>query len=210
VDYDRNVFVNCPFDDAYLSLLQPLAFCIYDLGLHVRIASETHDSGATRISKIIDLIRQSRFGIHDLSRLAASRKGDLARLNMPFELGLDMGSRTFGNDHSDRRYADKRCLVLSDKPYQYQAALSDIAGCDISTHRNDPLAIVEKARSWLVDAAAIARAPPPSRIWGRFNDFMAETYADLAAEGWTAADIAALPFRELATHMRQWIASNPG
>ncbi len=69
--------------------MKAMAFCIYDLGLFLRIASETHDSGSTRIVKIEDLISQFQFGIHDLSRLAAAKKGDLARLNMPYELGLE-------------------------------------------------------------------------------------------------------------------------
>lgn len=210
VSYDHNVFFNCPFDTAYQPLLRAIAFCIYDLKLTLRIASETHDSGSTRISKIIQLIRESRFGIHDLSRLAAAKKGDLARLNMPFELGLDMGSRTFGGDHPDHKYADKKCLVLSDKAYQYQAAISDISGSDIMVHKNEPVIAVEKVRNWLVDVAQIADPPPPSRIWVRFNEFLADNYQYLSIKGWSDDDIANRPFRELTGEMCRWIDENPG
>ncbi len=56
--FDRNVFVNCPFDDAYLPLLRPLLFVILYVGLTPRIALESLDSGRPRIDKIISLIRE--------------------------------------------------------------------------------------------------------------------------------------------------------
>jgi hypothetical protein len=199
------VFVNCPFDADYNPLIKAMAFCVFDLGLVLRIASETHDSGTTRIGKIEDLISESRFGIHDLSRLAAAKKGDLARLNMPYELGLDMGCRRFGGS----QYSDKRCLILSDKPYQYQAAISDIAGNDIMVHKNDASTLVEKVKNWLVDVATLANAPPPSRIWSRFNEFQTDNYKVLTSKGWSSGDIAKQPFREQTGQMADWIRKNP-
>ena len=42
------------------------------------------------------LIEQSRYAIHDLSRLQASREGEYYRLNMPLELGIGVGCKLFG------------------------------------------------------------------------------------------------------------------
>jgi hypothetical protein len=70
--FEKNVFVNCPFDEAYLSLLRPILFVILDLGLTPRIALESLNSGKARIEKIIRLIEESKYAIHDLSRLRAS------------------------------------------------------------------------------------------------------------------------------------------
>jgi hypothetical protein len=89
--FDRNVFVNCPFDEAYLPLLRPILFVTLYLGLTPRIALENLDSGRPRIEKIIALIEQSKYAVHDLSRMQAERAGEYYRLNMPFELGLDLG-----------------------------------------------------------------------------------------------------------------------
>jgi hypothetical protein len=75
--YESNVFVNCPFDVKYLSLLRPLLFTIAYLGYHPRIAAERSDSGENRLDKICELIRQSQFSIHDLSRLKATRAREL-------------------------------------------------------------------------------------------------------------------------------------
>jgi hypothetical protein len=72
VGFDKNVFVNCPFDEEYLALPRLLLFTIIYLGFKPRIALEELDSGAPRIEKIIRLIAASRYAIHDLSRLQAA------------------------------------------------------------------------------------------------------------------------------------------
>ncbi len=95
-DFDRSVFINCPFDSEFLPLAQALVFSILRLGLEPRIATERADSGETRVQKIRELIRSSRFSIHDLSRMEPLGPHDLPRFNMPFELGLDLGCRYYG------------------------------------------------------------------------------------------------------------------
>jgi hypothetical protein len=106
MDFDTSVFLNCPFDDDYLPLLRPILFFILDLGLQPRIALERLDSGRPRLEKIIALIGESKYAIHDLSRLQAKEAGEYYRLNMPFELGLDVGCRLF----REGRWVDKKCL----------------------------------------------------------------------------------------------------
>ena len=132
--FATNVFVNCPFDAAYRPLLRAILFAVIDLGMTPRIASERLDSGETRISKIMAMIRESRFGIHDLSRLKSSGEGEFFRLNMPFELGLDIGCRAYGSGN----LTTKRCLILETDPYRYQAAISDLSNSDIEPHGDDP------------------------------------------------------------------------
>jgi hypothetical protein len=195
--------LNCPFDDAYLPLLRPILFFILDLGLVPRIALERLDSGRPRIEKIIPLIEESKYAIHDLSRLRATRAGQYYRLNMPFELGLDVGCRLFGRD----RWAKKKCLILEAERYRYQAALSDMSNSDIAVHGNDPIEASLQVRNWLNNEAGL-RAPGPSQLWGRFVDFMAENYKTLLANGHSVRDIERLPIPELMTCMQDWIAKN--
>jgi hypothetical protein len=104
--FDRNVFINCPFDDEYLPLLRPLLFTTIYVGLTPRISLESLDSGQPRIDKIVRLIRESRLAIHDLSRLKAKTAGEYFRLNMPLELGIDIGCRLFKPG-----CRDKKCLI---------------------------------------------------------------------------------------------------
>ena len=67
-DYDRNVFVNCPFDDDYRRLFEAVVFAVYDCGYIPRCALEIEDASEVRIDKIIKIIGDCRFGIHDISR----------------------------------------------------------------------------------------------------------------------------------------------
>src|SRR5688500_11733451 len=106
--FQSNVFVNCPFDSEYLPLLRPLLFTIIYLGFTPRIALESLDSGSPRIEKIVSLIRDSQYAIHDLSRIKAKKTDELFRLNMPFELGVDVGCRLFKRG----KWSRKRCLIL--------------------------------------------------------------------------------------------------
>ncbi|MEJ1961719.1 MAG: hypothetical protein WDO56_09305 [Gammaproteobacteria bacterium] len=89
--FERNVFINCPFDEEYRPLLHPLLFSVYALGFQPRIALESLDSGKPRIEKIVTLIKASKYAIHDISRIQATSAGEYFRLNMPFELGIDVG-----------------------------------------------------------------------------------------------------------------------
>ncbi|MFZ4526061.1 MAG: hypothetical protein ACOYOE_11050 [Chlorobium sp.] len=89
--FDRSVFVNVPYDNQFKSLLRPLLFCLVYGGMTPRLALERRDSGELRLNKIVKLIRNSKYAIHDLSRMQAREAGELFRLNMPFELGLDIG-----------------------------------------------------------------------------------------------------------------------
>ncbi|MEA1832020.1 hypothetical protein U8607_07985 [Methylobacterium durans] len=202
--FETNVFVNCPFDDAYLPLLRPLLFCLLDLGYEPRIALERLNSGEPRIEKIVALIRESRFGIHDLSRIQAARKGEYYRLNMPFELGLDVGCRLYGAD----ALCSKKCLILEAERYRYQAALSDLSNSDIAVHGNEPLSVLSEVRNWL-SAEENLSAPGPSAMWDRFNDFVADNYDALTERGYSDRDGERLPIPELLAGMRQWVAAHP-
>jgi hypothetical protein len=196
--FDRNVFVNCPFDDDYKPLLQPLLFTIFYLGLNPRIALESLDSGRPRFEKIVALIRESRYGIHDLSRLQASYQGELFRLNMPFELGLDVGCRLF-QVGADR----KRCLILETERYRFQAAISDLSSSDIASHKNDPKTLMKEVRDWLNIEAGLS-APGPSRIWDAYLDFQVDDYDARLARGFSERDMTSMPVAELIASMRRW------
>ena len=69
--FEENVFINCPFDQDFYPLLRPLRFTVIYLGLKPRIALESVDSGQPRIEKIVKLIAESKYAIHDISRIEA-------------------------------------------------------------------------------------------------------------------------------------------
>jgi hypothetical protein len=200
--FDKNVFINCPFDAEYIDILRPILFCVLALGFEPRIALERADGGENRIDKIVGLIQDSRFGIHDLCRLKAKRKGEYFRLNMPFELGMDFFCKKTGEAPHDT----KKILILETERYRYQAALSDIAGSDIGVHKDDPLTACTEVRNFLAQELGNG-TPGPSWIWARFNEFMADNYDDLTARGFSPDDIKNQPVGELIDCMREWVAA---
>lgn len=201
-DFDRNVFVNCPFDDAYRSLLRPLLFTIISVGFVPRIASERSDSGEIRIEKIVGLIEESRYSIHDLSRIRAAAAHEHARMNMPFELGVDYGARRLGR----RELHQKRFLVLGERQYDYMRALSDLSGVDIKIHSGDPLKLVRAVRNWFIETVKLVGIGSASLIWLRFNLFMADFYEARSTEEYSHEDLQEMPVPEFMRFIGDWIA----
>lgn len=202
--FHNNVFINCPFDTEYYSLLRPLLFTVIYLGFTPRIALEISDSGETRIEKICELIRSSQYSIHDLSRLKATRMGEFYRLNMPFELGVDYGARRL----SSSRLRTKRFLILEARAYDYQRALSDISGLDIKPHGNDPIKMVQAIRNWFVGTVGLRNIDGPTVMWYRFNDFTSDFNAKRRAEGFSKDDLNMMPIPEYVRFIKSWIRSN--
>jgi len=79
----KAVFINAPFDAAYEPLFITLVGMLVFLGQEPYCVLEVREKGEGRLARIIELIRNCRMSIHDLSRV-----GLPARFNMPFELGL--------------------------------------------------------------------------------------------------------------------------
>jgi len=188
--FDTNVFVNCPFDSEHRDLLRPLLFCVLALGFEPRIALESADGAEVRLNKIISLINESKFGIHDLSRLRAKKAREYFRLNMPFELGIDFASRLYDGT----QFGQKKILVLEDRAHELKKALSDLSGSDVEAHNNEPVKICKIVRDWLAQSATDP-PPPPSELWGRFTEFMAENYLDPEQKHYSAEDIEEQPSR---------------
>ena len=122
-----------------------MLFTVLYLGLEPRIALERADSGELRLTKIVELIKVSKYSIHDLSRSEAAKAGEPYRLNMPFELGVDYGCRLFGKPQQ----REKLTLILEGRPHASKAAISDLSGVDIQCHHGDPYQVFRVVRNWL-------------------------------------------------------------
>ena len=140
--FDFFVFVNCPFDDDYLPLIHAMLFAIHDCGFIARTALEDSGAAEQRIEKICRLIRESRFSIHDISRIELSNSL-YPRFNMPFEAGLAYGAIQFGH------VKERDMLVLESVSFQGQITLSDLAGTDPKVHNNDPTQMIAAVRAFL-------------------------------------------------------------
>lgn len=93
----KDVFINCPFDDTYKPTLHAILFAVYDLSFTARSALEVDDASELRLDKIMRIIGQCAYGIHDISSVGLSSGTNLPRFNMPLELGLYLGCKRFGS-----------------------------------------------------------------------------------------------------------------
>jgi hypothetical protein len=199
-DFDRSVFINCPFDADYEPILKALLFCVMRFGLKPRIATETSNAGETRIAKIERLILDSKFSIHDLSRCQALAAGEHYRMNMPFELGMDFASARFGPG----ALRTKQLLVLEEQPYRYQAAISDLAGMDIVHHEGKPDLAMKKVRNWLVGQTVLENVGF-SRLLGEYEDFQDWYLKGQIAAGFQGEDFRDFSVPELMMGVEAWL-----
>ena len=190
MNFEKNIFINCPFDDDYFPLLKPLLYTVKRIGFNPRISLERNDSGEVRLHKIQELIESSKYSIHDLSRARAKKEGEYFRLNMPFELGLDLGCKNYKSGKKD-----KKILILEEEKYSVQKALSDLSFADCKCHKGDEEELVYEVRNWFAENG-IKDVPSASSIWDDFNIFYADLYEEKAKKGFKPKDINRLPIAE--------------
>lgn len=166
-DYEKNVFINCPFDALYRSIFNAIVFAVHDSGFRPRCALEASDAGQFRLEKIMKIISECKYSIHDISRTELDSLTRLPRFNMPLELGLDLGCRRFGKAY----YKHKVTLILDTAPHRYQKFISDIAGQDIYSHRGNPDRAIKQVRNWLRTATGKNDIPSGLHIRQRYELF---------------------------------------
>lgn len=152
VSRDRSIFINCPFDPGFAPIFDALVFSILFCGFTVRSAMEVADSGDLRLIKIMRLLEQSRFSLHDISRVELDGDSGLPRFNMPIELGMAIGMKHLGR----ARLRDHCMLVLDSEKYRYQKFASDLAGTDIAAHGGKPARAIRATRNFLATHASAA------------------------------------------------------
>lgn len=163
-----HVFVNAPFDEDYLPLLRALLFTIHACGFTARTALEDVGGAGSRLQKIVRLIDETMYSVHDLSRMSLDRVSGLPRFNMPFELGLAVGAVRYGGiDGRD-------LLVLCETEHQDKVALSDMAGQDAKAHDNTPRKVIDGVRNFLAAKKGWSKTTVgAAAIWERYGLFNA-------------------------------------
>ena len=137
---NRQVFINCPFDEGYYPFIEAASFALA-CGYFPRCALEFGDTGYDRLSRIVDVIDQCDFSLHDISLSGLDPSSGLARFNMSFELGIAWGRK--------RRKTDRKLLVIDRVLHRYERSISDLKALDPVSHEGDPLEVVVQVRNWL-------------------------------------------------------------
>lgn len=164
--FKRNVFINCPFDNHYSTLLRPMVFTLLYLGMNPRLVLENRDCSESRLHKIQKIMKESKYSIHDISCIRAKKSGEYFRMNMPFEMGIDYGFKTVSKE---KKLKSKQFLVLESKKYQSKKGCSDISGWDPEAHNDKPMKIIKIVSDWITDTCSVERKPF-TEIWNMYND----------------------------------------
>lgn len=168
MSFAKSVFINCPFDFTYINdLLKPMIYVVVKNGFSPRLSLEVSDSGQMRLDKITEIIKNCKYSIHDLSIVKSTKADEFARMNMPFELGIDYGLRNSGVSPLNT----KQFLILEATKYDYMKAVSDISGFDIKVHNNDTEKLFDCLYTWSSETLKINKQDPPLKLFYDFLDF---------------------------------------
>ncbi len=200
-NYTNNVFINCPFDNDYKPIFEAIIFAIFDCGYIPRCAKEFDDSSQVRIDKTYNLIRDSKYGIHDISRIELNPNKS-PRFNMPLELGIFLGAKRYGVKEQKK----KICLILDKVPYKYHESTSDISGQDIRPHKNQPNVAIKVIRNWLNAASKRTTIPGATEIIKRYTHFQKE-FPVLCRDFKLTVD--EVTYNDYATIVSLWLRQNP-
>lgn len=203
-DYTNNVFINCPFDDTYKPIFEALIFTIYDCGFIARCAKEDDDAGIVRITKIIKIIDECKYGVHDITKADLDVKTGLARFNMPLELGIFLGCLHFSPQNSFNK--SKKTLVMDIDKYRYQKFISDISGQDVKSHSYNPEFAIQNVRDFLLINSKRISISGSDYIIKRYNKFKVELPKICKVKH---KNINKLTFIEFSDVVAYWISSNP-
>ena len=179
MDFEKNVFINCPFDKSYIDdILKPILYVLIKNGLSPRLSLEVSDSGQVRLQKITEIIKSCKYSIHDLSIVKSKKVKEFARMNMPFELGIDHGLRNSGITNLN----EKQFLILEAVKYDYMKAISDINGFDVKVHENETIKVFDCLYSWSSETLKINKQDPSLKMFYDFMDFNTSLFEEKVAE----------------------------
>ena len=199
-DYAQSVFLNCPFDNDYKELFNAILFTVHRCGFILRCSKEYDDTSKIRINNIIQLIDESKYSIHDISRVGLDAHNDLPRFNMPLELGIFIGALHLGQ----KRHREKEYLIIESDQYRFKEFISDISGQDIKAHNDDPKKVVKCVRDWLTKRTNEV-IPSASIISKEFEEFKNNLPDLCKTVKWVESE---LTFEEYSSLVTNWLTLN--
>lgn len=201
VEYDLNVFINCPFDEDYKPFFDAIVFVVQIAGFKPRSALEAINSGQYRLEKIMNIISECRYSIHDISRTELDKVHSLPRFNMPLELGIDLGCKKFGT----KKHQTKSLLIMDKDKHRYQRFISDISGQDITSHNEDIEQTIREVRNWLNAESKSNRMPGGLYMYRRYRIYQKEL-PKISKN--LKQDVRELTFMDFTNIIRIWLEEN--
>jgi hypothetical protein len=172
-DYERSVFINCPFDPSFEPVFHAIVLTVVARGFKPRCARETEGQAEPRIVRIARGLTESKYSIHDLSRFQGEGPENLSRFNMPLELGMALGIRHLRAGMSDGKAApEHNWLALVPENFVHQRFISDLAGYDPKSHDQTPRRVIKAVADWLFLQPEFSEpSPSPKTIFDAYAPF---------------------------------------
>lgn len=170
IDSAKAVFINCPYDEDFESTFDAIVFATVCCGFMPRSALESGTVAESRMERIVQAIFSSKYSIHDLSRCRGEGSEQLARFNMPLELGIAMARRFMTKSKSQRH----DWLLLVPEGHVYLKFVSDLAGFDPMRYDGKTESVVPKVISWLATRPDAVQTSTPKSVLAELPTFQAE------------------------------------
>jgi hypothetical protein len=170
IDPTKAVFINCPFDKDFEPTFEAILFATVCCGFIPRSALESGSVAESRMERIVQAIFSSKYSIHDLSRCRGEGSEQLARFNMPLELGIAMARRYMEGGKGQKH----DWLLLVPEGHVYMKFVSDLAGFDPVRYDGTPESVVPKVMAWLATRPDTIRTPTPQDVLAALPRFQAE------------------------------------
>lgn len=201
--YQKQVFINCPFDDTYKPLFRAVVFTVHACGFTARCALEEDNSADVRIQKIIRIIDACHYGIHDISKADLDAGTKLARFNMPLELGIFIGAHHFAPPKHYNR--NKKFIVMDTEHFRYQRFISDINGQDIKAHDMKEENVIWHVRDFLATSSRTL-LPGAAYLTEQYDLFKSALPAICQQLKWTPDKLTFINYVDCAA---VWLKENP-
>ena len=130
------------------------------------------------MERIVQALCASKYSIHDLSRCQGEGSANLARFNMPLELGIAMAE---GVGRRGSRYRHHWLLVVPHN-HPYRQFISDLAGYDPIEYDGTPQGIVPAVMSWLATRPDAVQCSTPSDVLESLPEF--DVAAKMLGDRW--------------------------
>ena len=122
-------------------------------------------------------------------------------MNMPFELGLDMGFRRFAQGGATQ----KKFIIFQKERFDLDKSLSDLSGADVEFHEDDIEILFKKLRDFLKVEVG-CRLPGAAKLEHDYLTFQGWLTSKKINEGHSVKDAHHLPARELIDEASVWMA----
>ena len=123
----ESVFLNIPYDSPFENLYLAYIAGVSAFGLKPRAALEIPSSNR-RLDRVLNLIQECEYSIHDLSRVELDRTPpSTPRFNMPFELGLTVALEKIA-------IPGHGWVVCESRRFRLKKSLTDLDGTDPYIH----------------------------------------------------------------------------